>query len=294
MMPITALLSKAIHARVMRACFVLLSCVFVVPSHSQEAGCGLAPELERDVNKLLGASSVYDYSGTLLVEYGSDREFIAVNSRQGQGEGSLTRLNRQADAPLETVAVQPLDPTSACGLARFYAFSIESEQVVAGRAARRISIRPRDTLRLGYLMDIDAESGLPLRVVSATPEGQVLERFEFAQFQLGQAIEHVAVLAPKSAPDAFQFANLPPGFVVIGQGTSPVAHKVVSDGLASVSIFIEPQPRALAAGEGVALRGSTLAYTRGIPNNFLITVMGEIPITTARLLADAVRVPQVP
>ncbi len=281
------------------ASFIVLMMTLAPVSFAQSGRCGLAPELEESVNKLLQSGSHYNYSGTLLVEYGSDREFIAVNARQGQGSNSLTRLSRRAGAPMETVIAERLEAATACSLARLYAFSAETSQAVAGRATWRLSIRPRDTLRLGYLMDVDVQSGLPLRVVSATPDGQVLERFEFAQFQLGghsQAAQlPTATLNPTSTlkgtgTPRFQFAGLPPGFTLIGQGDSPVAHAVVSDGLASVSVFIEPQPKALAAGEGVVLRGSTLAYTRGTPNSYLITVMGEVPITTARLFADAVRV----
>lgn len=277
---------------------VALMMTLVPVSVAQTDRCGLSPELEESVNRLLQSGSHYNYSGTLLVEYGSDREFVAVNARQGQ-DNLLTRLSRRAGAPLETVIAERREAATACSLARLYAFSAETPQVVAGRATWRLSIRPRDTLRLGYLMDIDVQSDLPLRVVSATPDGQVLERFEFAQFQLGdhsQAVQlptatpkPISTVAVTSTP-RFRFAGLPPGFTLVGRDDPPVAHAVVSDGLASASVFIEPQPKALAAGEGVVLRGSTLTYTRGTPNSYLITVMGEVPITTARLFVDAVRV----
>ena len=76
---------------------------------------------------------------------------------------------------------------------------------------------------------------------------------------------------------------------MIGEGSDPIDFLVASDGMASVTVFIEEQPRALTDGEGVVLRGSTLAYTRGTADNYLITVMGEVPVATARLLADAIR-----
>ena len=45
-------------------------------------------------------------------------------------------------------------------------------------------------------------------------------------------------------------------------------------------------------GEGAVQHGSTVSYTRGISmrgQKVLVTVLGEIPLTTARLVADAVR-----
>jgi len=253
--------------------------------------CSVSEDTQAHVDAMLGAAGRIDYRGTLLVEYGKDREFIDVNSTQAQGQGSLVRLNRSSAQEVESVELAPPVPNSACRLAQYYAFAIEPPQRVAGRETLRLAVRPRDTLRLGYVMDIDAETGVPLRVVTATPDGQVLERFEFAKFEvLGPAKQLVSEI-PTNAVTQFSFAALPPGFEVIAQGREPTTHQVLSDGLASVSVFIEPQPRALAAGEGVALRGGTLAYTRGTPDDHLITVMGEVPITTARLLADAVRTP---
>lgn len=259
---------------------------------SQASDCALSDQTQMHVDAMLGAASRIDYRGTLLVEYGKDREFIAVNSTQSRGEASLMRLNRTSTQGLETVQLLPTSSQSACALSKYYAFAIEPEQHVAGRSTVRLAVRPRDTLRLGYVMDLDKATGVPLRVVTATPDGQVLERFEFAQFEVLGPTEQSTLATSAVDAQHFTFATLPPGFRVVADGSEPTPHQVLSDGLASVSVFIERQPRALAAGEGVALRGSTLAYTRGTPDHHLITVMGEVPITTARLLADAVRTAQ--
>lgn len=264
-----------------------LALIFVGTSWASD--CPISDETQMHVDAMLGAASRVNYHGTLLVEYGKDREFIAVNSAQSRGEASLMRLNKASTQGLETVQLLPTSTQSACALSKYYAFGLEPEQRVAGRDTVRLTVRPRDTLRLGYVMDLDKATGVPLRVVTATPDGQVLERFEFAQFDVIGPAEQVTQAAPAVDAKQFTFATLPPGFRVVAESSEPTVHQVLSDGLASVSVFLEHQPRALAAGEGVALRGSTLAYTRGTPDHHLITVMGEVPITTARLLADAVR-----
>ena len=70
---------------------------------------------------------------------------------------------------------------------------------------------------------------------------------------------------------------------------------VVSDGLATASVFVEPLPLGAPGGEGAVIQGATLTYTRGVPGSgggLLISVLGEVPLVTARLLADAVRAPK--
>lgn len=268
----------------------VLALTFVGTSWASD--CAISDEMQMHVDAMLGAASRIDYRGTLLVEYGKDREFIAVNSAQSRGKASLLRLNKTSTQGLETVQLLPSSTQSACALSKYYAFALEPEQPVAGRNTVRLTVRPRDTLRLGYVMDLDKATGVPLRVVTAMPDGQVLERFEFAQFEVTGPADQVTQTVSAVHAQRFTFATLPPGFRVVAESSEPTVHQVLSDGLASVSVFIEHQPRALAAGEGVALRGSTLAYTRGTPDHHLITVMGEVPITTARLLADAVRTPQ--
>ena len=45
-------------------------------------------------------------------------------------------------------------------------------------------------------------------------------------------------------------------------------------------------------GEGVVQRGSTLSYTRGMRlggSPVLVTVVGEVPVNTARMVADSLR-----
>ena len=68
--------------------------------------------------------------------------------------------------------------------------------------------------------------------------------------------------------------------------------KSYTDGFASFSVFLEPLGVAIKPGEGVEREGSTVAYTRGVvlqQRPVLVTVVGEIPTNTARMVADSVR-----
>ncbi len=254
---------------------------------AEDNSCGMPSALYERVDGVLSAPQKLNYTGTLLVEYGGDREFIAV--RSDSAVTSFRRLSRQAgDAP-RPISPLPVMQRGPCGLVQSYGLMVEAGAgAVAGRSTYRMTARPKDTLRLAYVMDIDAELHMPLRVLTASPEGQILEHYEFADVSFEERLETEELVAPADVA-GYRLAAIPPGFTLVSEGSKPADFLVLSDGLASVSVFIENQPRSLPSGEGIALRGATLTYTRGTANDRLITVLGEIPVPTARLLADAVR-----
>ena len=56
-------------------------------------------------------------------------------------------------------------------------------------------------------------------------------------------------------------------------------------------MFLEELDRELRPGEGVVRKGSTTSYTRGMRvgvQPVLVTVIGEVPVNTARMVADSV------
>ncbi len=71
-------------------------------------------------------------------------------------------------------------------------------------------------------------------------------------------------------------------------GSSEVGHVVYSDGLAAVSVFIEPmanktsQPPA-----GLSRQGAINIYSRQVASH-LVTVVGEAPAESVRKLAESV------
>ena len=67
------------------------------------------------------------------------------------------------------------------------------------------------------------------------------------------------------------------------------ARRTYTDGLAVFSVFLESS--GITPGEGLVREGSTLAYTVGKTLDdeaVLITVIGELPVRTARMVADNV------
>ncbi|MEQ8517349.1 MAG: MucB/RseB C-terminal domain-containing protein [Chromatocurvus sp.] len=84
---------------------------------------------------------------------------------------------------------------------------------------------------------------------------------------------------------------LPDGFVAT-QNDAAGPRQTYTDGMASFSVFLEPVSTAMQPGEGAVREGSTLAYTRGLRlagSTVLVSVIGEVPVNTARIVADSVR-----
>jgi sigma-E factor negative regulatory protein RseB len=77
----------------------------------------------------------------------------------------------------------------------------------------------------------------------------------------------------------------------------PVAHLVFTDGLASVSVFVESRsadvPRDQPALSGVANVGSASAFSTVIDGH-KVTAVGEVPPATVRFIASSVKRSEAP
>ena len=95
---------------------------------------------------------------------------------------------------------------------------------------------------------------------------------------------------PEWQPD-----SLPPGFRLAthrhqSEGESVFEHLVYSDGLASVSVYIESNTGQPGMHQGLSRLGTANAFTRMLGSR-QVTVIGEVPAATVRAIGDAFRVP---
>jgi sigma-E factor negative regulatory protein RseB len=177
---------------------------------------------------------------------------------------------------------------------------------VAGRKAVRILVEPRDMYRYGYIMELDRSTGLLLKTMTLGRGNKLLEKFQFADLSYNEdlpdgvdidVIHHAEHPVPGadvpgralSAP--WRVRWLPRGFAATDAQPQETSRRTYTDGLAVFSVFLEELDRELKPGEGVARTGSTTSYTRGMrlaDKPVLITVVGEVPVNTARMVADSV------
>jgi sigma-E factor negative regulatory protein RseB len=193
-----------------------------------------------------------------------------------------------------------------CGIAQYYRLQVAGQSRIAGRDSVVINVLPRDIYRYGYQMAIDRETGLLLKTQTVAQDGRVLERFQFADIEIGEADEggtrveliheaghaHGAKRGPAPAGShPWSIGWLPEGFVLTDAVAGTGHNKTFTDGLANFSVFVEPRPGMLENGAGLARQGGTTAYTRGMViagRPTLVTVLGEVPVNTARRVAESV------
>lgn len=202
-------------------------------------------------------------------------------------------------------------PTHWEQLRNVYDFQLLGESRVAGQVAQQIAIVPRDKLRYGQNYWIATESGLLLRADIVDETGSVVEQLEFTSLEVkeqlppqmlqpaagSRALElkpQAAAATPVSLPLHWQVARLPAGFELelqrqhaLGDDGVAVDHLIYSDGLSSVSVFIEPRAEHDEADVGSSRRGSVNAFTRLLPQQ-RVTVLGEVPLATVRQIAESI------
>ena len=186
-------------------------------------------------------------------------------------------MNAQANPRAEIWPAPIRSSERVCDVAAVYVPSIESGRVVAGRSTERLTLRPRDTLRLAHVIDLDSESGLALAMATVGPDGQMLERYEYAaiDYQERAADDNGVEAAVQVGGVYARGRAVIPGYFVMSEDPDRGIF-VVSDGLAA-SVFVDHcQPRARWR-RCRDRRGNVDLYPRGALANggLLISVLGK-------------------
>ena len=192
-----------------------------------------------------------------------------------------------------------------------YLFERGDAARVAGRDTHALLIRPRDGLRYGYRLWLDQATGLPLRSELVGSDGEALERILFTAVEVHDAAdpdvaaairERKAAVAtgvaaansrPEPAARRWRVADLPPGFELTDyrsytmQGENAVDHLVFSDGLATVSVYVEPVGSASPLS-GTMRRGAVSTFAT-VHDTHQVVVVGDVPMATAHIIGVAVQ-----
>ena len=202
-----------------------------------------------------------------------------------------------------------------------YQFSMGAPDRVAGLVTHVVNVLPADTFRYGYRFWIDRDTHMLLRSMLLDGQRaveQVMftfieypESIETARFEVTTDNEQVSWLEPRQlqAPaglpeiladqvDRVTFQDLPDGYREVSETYSPmpindgpVSHVMLSDGMASVSVYVEYVPLAEQSQSSVGLSsmGAMNAYGLSTEEAF-ITAVGEVPADTVQAIAKAVLV----
>lgn len=222
------------------------------------------------------------------------------------------------DNPFPTRLLPRIPLDEILGEDSVYSVKLIGTGRVAARDARIVEIMPLDEFRYGRRLWLDEDTGMLLRSVVFAPDGSVVEKLTFVEIELGATIEdselesdlenpsHVTryqigkaagsefasskspLWLPETLPKGFQLASVGHG----GSGEQRYEHLLFSDGLSSFSIYVEfDQSGGIA--EQIESRGAMHIYTGSIDGN-LVTVVGEVPAPTVRMIGRHLRRLQVP
>ena len=225
-------------------------------------------------------------------------------------EQKLARHEKREALGLFPELVQSLDNQ----IAEFYKLKTEGVDRIAGLEAEVVMLQPKDNLRFGYRVWTEQKKGLIVKLQTLDAEGKVLEQAAFSELQLdapvkmdkllqmmakvdGYKVEQSALVKTTASAEGWTLKAPVAGFKPTScykrpsaaAQAGPLADEpmqwVFSDGLASVSLFVEPFDRQRYAKESSLSMGATHTMTRQL-GNFWLTAMGEVPMATLKQFAN--------
>jgi sigma-E factor negative regulatory protein RseB len=211
----------------------------------------------------------------------------------------------------------------ASSIPDFYSVRALGGERIAGHEADVVQLNPRDNLRFGYRLWTERKTGLVMKIQTLDGSGQVLEQAAFTEVQLdapvkfdklkammktqeGWRIDKPEITRTTASAEGWQLKSAVPGFKSVScfKRTSPASVQaagatgtvvkpaestmqwIFSDGLATVSLFVEAYDVARHTQEGMAVQGATHTLMRRAGDHFFM-VVGEVPPQTLKGFAQA-------
>jgi sigma-E factor negative regulatory protein RseB len=193
----------------------------------------------------------------------------------------------------------------------YYKLKLRDQKRIAERTGQRLDIVATDRFRYGYSLWLEAGSGLLLKWQLNDQDGEILAKLEFTELKMGSEVDRselkrkhsetrqvasglpVGGAKPISENAQWQAYWLPPGFRMTAnrapsqdpQGV--FQHQVFSDGIASVSLYVEPLDSTSGVGMGLSEVGTSHIFSR-TADDVLVTVVGDVPALTVEKIAESV------
>lgn len=198
-------------------------------------------------------------------------------------------------------------------IADFYKLKLEGVERIAGVEADVALLLPKDGMRFGYRVWTEQKKGLVVKLQTLDAEGRVLEQAAFSELQLdapvkmdkllsmmgkvdGYRVEQPTLVKTTASAEGWLLKAPVAGFKPMSCYKRPASNAsaaatdeplqwIFSDGLASVSLFVEPFDRQRHDKESSMSMGATQTMTRQL-GSYWLTAMGEVPMSTLKLFAN--------
>ena len=199
-------------------------------------------------------------------------------------------------------------------ISEFYKIKLEGVERIAGLDSDVALLVPKDSLRFGYRVWTEQKRGVIVKLQTLDAEGKVLEQAAFTELQLdapvrmdkllqmmvkvdGYRVEQPVLVKTTASAEGWILKAPVAGFKPMSCFKRPVAAQhgaqtpdepmqwVFSDGLASVSLFVEPFDRLRHGKESSLSMGATRTMTRQL-GGYWLTAVGEVPMATLKQFAS--------
>jgi sigma-E factor negative regulatory protein RseB len=209
----------------------------------------------------------------------------------------------------------PVVPRDLDSLEKYYRIENSGEDRIAGYLTRVIAITPKDAYRYGYRFWIDKESKMFLRSDLTDVDSKPIEQVMFTRLGIGVSIPD-SELQPSLTGDGYSWyhqdvskaaqqaatqkepywivSSLPAGFDLTNYQRKRIRpdgeyteHMVYSDGLATVSVYVETGTLDKDTFLGLSSMGAMNAY-RVVIGSHIVTVVGDVPAVTVQMMAESV------
>jgi len=203
-------------------------------------------------------------------------------------------------------------PDDIAKIGEFYNMNLTDGDRVAGQESVIVHIKPKDQLRYGLKLWINSGNGLLLKSNLINEHGEVVEVVMFTNLKELNETDQMQMITMPELDDSFsliqyhsgdasgnldvdmtwRFSNLPDGFWQesavkrkLADTEQFIQQMIYTDGLASLSVFIEKQTSQAVQGE--TSMGAVNGFIR-ILNNYSVTAIGAVPALTVRKMAESV------
>lgn len=261
---------------------------------------------------------------TMRVKHGADSRGVWESLESLNGETrKVVRVNEEVisiypNRKLLTVShnkdkasLHPTLPENLEKLEAYYKISRLEDERIADHEAAVLDVKPNDNYRYGYRYWLDTDTGMLLKCDLLNENGAVVEQMMFTMLEYlpqAPALAFSAVdskdykargykvrqldygrVAVENAD--WHVTKLPRGFMLTQSSErkskgAEMQHLVYSDGLASVSVFIERGRKSHHRLDGVSSMGALNAYGAR-SGEYFITVMGEVPASVVMQIAQS-------
>lgn len=207
----------------------------------------------------------------------------------------------------------PVVPRDLGSVSPHYLLEDVGDDRMAGHEARVIAITPRDRFRYGYRFWIATDTHMLLKSDLTDVDGKPIEQMMFTRISISDDIP-ADDLQPSLTGDGYtwhsqmnvsrepdrkegkpvwQVGRLPAGFTLthfqrkrMRDAAGDAQHMVFSDGLATVSAYVEKADSVRDPLVGLSSMGAMNAYGV-LRDGFQLTVVGEVPPATVEMIATS-------